>query len=141
MIKRLKQSQRALSWLYLLNASVLITHEIDSAYWEEWTLFGIPGGIQLFLVLNFPIVVLVLYGQQALVRGKLAGIALSWVLVAGGLSAAGIHSYFIFSGDLSFRQPASVFLLVATFVLSLLQAAALVDAGIRARKAKSVGRS
>lgn len=33
-----------LHWIYLLNASVLITHEIDSANWHEWEIFGIPGG-------------------------------------------------------------------------------------------------
>ncbi|MEW5942740.1 MAG: DUF6713 family protein [Pseudomonadota bacterium] len=25
-------------WLYLPSAAVLITHEIDSAYWHEWEL-------------------------------------------------------------------------------------------------------
>jgi hypothetical protein len=97
-------------------------------------LFGLPGGIQIFLALNLLIVFLVLYGQQALVRGKRAGIVMSWVLVAGGLFAAGIHSYFILSGDLAFRQPMSVFLLGSGFVFSLLQGAALADAGRRSRR-------
>lgn len=35
--------------LYLLNFALLFTHEIDSAYWKEWDLFGIPGGIKSFL--------------------------------------------------------------------------------------------
>jgi hypothetical protein len=123
----------ALLWLYLLNAAFLITHEIDAAYWQEWDLFGLPGGIQLFLALNLLIVLVVLYGQQALVRGRPAGTVMSWVLVAGGLSAAGIHSYFIFSGDLAFRLPMSVFLLAGAFAVSLLQGAALVDAWRRSR--------
>jgi hypothetical protein len=38
-------------WAYLTNATLLCVHEIDSAYWHEWSLFGIPGGIQLFLTL------------------------------------------------------------------------------------------
>ena len=25
-----------LFWLYLVNAVILIVHEIDSAYWKEW---------------------------------------------------------------------------------------------------------
>jgi hypothetical protein len=126
-------SRRFLLWLYLLNASVLITHEIDSAYWQEWELFGLPGGIQLFLVLNFLVVLLILFGQQALAQGKAAGIVMSWVLVAGGLFAAGIHAYFILAGDLTFRQPVSISLLGATFVLSLLQGAGLVDASRKTR--------
>ncbi|MHA1463081.1 MAG: DUF6713 family protein, partial [Candidatus Heimdallarchaeota archaeon] len=26
-------------WLYMVNAVLLILHEIDSAYWKEWELF------------------------------------------------------------------------------------------------------
>jgi hypothetical protein len=47
-----------LSWLYLVNATILITHQIDAAYWHEWELFKMPGGIQLNLLLNIPLVML-----------------------------------------------------------------------------------
>ena len=99
-----------------------------AAYWHEWNLFGIPGGIQLFLVLNLILVLLVLYGLQALAQHRGAGIVISWALVAGGLFAGCIHSYFILAGDEAFRLPVSIFLLAATFVLSLLQAVALINA-------------
>jgi hypothetical protein len=36
----------------LLNLALLITHEIDSAFWKEWNLFGLPGGVQEFLALK-----------------------------------------------------------------------------------------
>lgn len=29
-----------LFWIYLVNAVLLINHEIDSAYWQEWKLFS-----------------------------------------------------------------------------------------------------
>ena len=32
--------------LYLANTALLIAHEIDSAYWKEWELFHLPGGIR-----------------------------------------------------------------------------------------------
>jgi uncharacterized protein DUF6713 len=111
--------------LYLLNAVVLITHEIDSAYWHEWELFGMPGGLQLFLVLNLLLVTVVLYGHQALALGRPSGVVISWMLVAGGLLAVGIHGYFLLQGSQAFRLPASLALLAATFVLSLGQAVAL----------------
>lgn len=116
------QTKPILMWLYLLNAAVLITHEIDSAYWHEWELFGMPGGIQLFLVLNLLLVILVLYGHQALVQGRVSGRIFSWMLVAGGLFAISIHSYFLLQGSESFRLPVSLGLLAATFFLSLAQA-------------------
>jgi Family of unknown function (DUF6713) len=118
-----------LCWLYLFNAAVLITHEIDSAYWHEWKLFGFPGGgIQVFLTLNLLLVMVLLYGFQALVMGRSSGIIFSWVLVAGGFFAAGIHMYFILKGSEAFRLPASLVLLLAALVLSLAQALALLSA-------------
>ncbi len=124
--------QSKLCWLYLLNAAVLITHEIDSAYWHEWDLFGIPGGIQAFLVLNLVLVVVVLYGLQALVTGRLSGIIFSWILVAGGLFAVAIHTFFILKGSQAFRLPVSLLLLAVTLVLSMAQALALVRSRRRA---------
>lgn len=125
------RSTPMLLWLYLLNAAVLITHEIDSAYWHEWELFGIPGGIQAFLGLNLLLVIVILYGHQALALGRAAGFTLSWVLVAGGFFAVFIHTFFLLHGSESFLTPVSLALLAATFILSLVQAVAL----IRARKA------
>ena len=114
-----------LSWLYLANATILITHQIDAAYWHEWDLFGMPGGIQLNLLLNIPLVMLMLFGQQCLTQGRDAGFVCSWLLVAGGIIAVSIHSYFLLQGDDAFRLPVSLGLLVTTFLLSLAQALAL----------------
>lgn len=127
------RSTPMLHWLYLLNAAVLIAHEIDSAYWHEWALFGIPGGIQVFLGLNLLVVIAILYGHQALVLGRVSGIVLSWALVAGGLVAATLHTCFLLRGDDAFRLPMSVALLAATFVLSLAQAATLLKTRNAAR--------
>jgi hypothetical protein len=111
-------------WLYVLNAAVLITHEIDSAYWNEWELFRLPGGVQLFLVANLLLVVVILCGLLALARGSRASLAFSWMLAGGGLLAVILHSYFLAAGEPSFRQPVSLALLAATFVLSAAQAVA-----------------
>lgn len=114
-----------LSWLYLANATILITHQIDAAYWHEWDLFGIPGGIQLNLLLNIPLIILILFGQQRLAQGYADGFVFSGLLVAGGIVAVSLHSYFLLQGDDAFRLPVSLGLLIATFLLSLAQAIAL----------------
>ncbi|MBW4491178.1 MAG: hypothetical protein KME12_25755 [Trichocoleus desertorum ATA4-8-CV12] len=114
-----------LSWLYLANATILITHQIDAAYWHEWDLFGMPGGIQLNLLLNIPLIMLMLFGQQRLTQGYANGVVFSWLLVAGGIIAVSLHSYFLLQGDDAFRLPVSLGLLIATFLLSLAQAIAL----------------
>ena len=45
-------SQRATSSLYLLQLALLATHQVDAAYWHEWDVFGVPGGITFFLAFN-----------------------------------------------------------------------------------------
>lgn len=107
--------------LFLINAIVLLSHQIDAAYWHEWTLFGIPGGIQVFVLLNIPIIALILFGQRALALGRPSGLPISWALAASGLFAAAFHGFHIWQGDPAFRTPVSLILLCATFVLSLAQ--------------------
>ena len=111
--------------LYLANATVLLTHQIDAAFWHEWDLFGLPGGAPLFVLTNLPIVFAVLWGAQALARGRAGGVVMSWALVASGAIAIGLHGAFLASGHVAFRAPVSLGLLAATGVLSLAQASVL----------------
>jgi hypothetical protein len=67
------------------------------------------------------IIALVLWGQRALALGQSSGTVLSWLLVAGGLFAAGFHSLHLLQGDEAFRLPVSLALLAATGGLSLAQ--------------------
>ncbi len=107
--------------LYLINLALLITHEIDSAYWQEWDLFGLPGGIQLFLVLNLLLLGAGLWGlRQVLLDGK-GRRAFSLVLAGAGLFAVAIHTYFIVTGHQEFTLPISLGILAIILVTSLVQ--------------------
>lgn len=119
------KSRRLHDGLYLANATILLTHQIDAAYWHEWTLFGMPGGVQLFLLLNLPILFLILHGTTALALGLGSGVVISWVVVCCGLFAFGFHSFHLLRGDEAFTLPVSLGLLAATLVLSVAQAASL----------------
>ena len=111
--------------LFLLNATVLITHQIDAAFWHEWELFRIPGGNQINLLLNLPIIALVLYAQAQIATGSPTARAY-YTLIAGlGFLTVLIHSAFFLSGSEEFLQPMSIALLLATTVLSTLQLLAL----------------
>jgi hypothetical protein len=110
-----------LFWLYLINALTLIIHEIDSAYWKEWELFRLPGGVAGFLLLHFPLLFLVLYGLVLVDRDVLAGLILSLLLGLGGLFAFSIHTYFIRRGGQEFKTPVSLFILWSTLLVSLAQ--------------------
>jgi hypothetical protein len=113
---------RVLLWVYLLNAVLLIDHEIDSAYWQEWKLFRLPGGIGGFLLLHLPLLAVILYGLVLVDRQTVGGLVLSLLLSTGGLFAFGIHTYFLRQGRDEFRLLTSRALLVATLVVSMVQA-------------------
>lgn len=110
-----------LFWLYLINSILLINHEIDSAYWREWKLFKIPGGITTFLILHFPLLFLVLYGLILVYSRTFGGLVISLIVGCGGLFALLIHTYFIKKGHNEFRKPISIFILVSTGIISIAQ--------------------
>ena len=116
-------SYRVLDGLYLVNAALLITHEIDSAYWHEWELLHLPGDIQLFLTLNLGLVVLVLFGFGEVARQRRSGLWCSLGLAGAGVLAFVIHGFFIARGHPEFRLPISLAVLGASLVLSLVQGA------------------
>lgn len=107
--------------LYLANATVLLAHQVDAAYWHEWTMFGLSGGIQLFVILNLPIVLLVLLGVRALAAGDRSGRVFSLMLAGAGGFAAVFHAVHLLQGSRAFALPASLALLGATAVLSSVQ--------------------
>jgi hypothetical protein len=111
-----------LFWLYLVNAVVLICHEIDSAYWREWEMFNLPGGAGFYVFLHFPLVFAVLYGLVLVREGATAGLVISLLLAASGIFAFVIHMVFIARGNHQFKTAMSLFILLASFFASVGQA-------------------
>ena len=112
--------------LYVANLALLAVHEIDSAYWHEWQLFGIPGGIQLFLVVNFTLLLPFLHGLVRLARDPRSGAPYGIALSIAGVAAFGIHAAFLLQGHPAFRLPASL----AILGLSLCTSLALVSSSL-----------
>ena len=110
-----------LFWVYVVNAVFLINHEVDSAYWKEWNLIGLPGGITFFLLLHFPLFFLVIYGVVLLDRGASSGLIFSLALGLVGIIAFSIHTYFIKKGRDEFKTPISQFILISTLIISIAQ--------------------
>jgi hypothetical protein len=110
-----------LLWLYLANSVLLINHEIDSAYWKEWNLFKLPGGLTGFLLLHFPLLLFILLGLIFVYRHSSWGLIFSFVLCFGGLFAFAVHTYFLGKGRAEFDKPISKFILVAILLVSLIQ--------------------
>jgi len=112
-----------LFWLYLSNSVLLINHEIDSAYWKEWELFKLPGGITGFLLVHFPLLLFILYGLVLVSRSSLSGLIFSLILSLSGIFAFSIHTYFLKKGRNEFDKPISKFILMATLIVSIVQLA------------------
>ena len=113
----------ALHWIYLINATLIITHEIDSAYWKEWELFKLPGKIDFFLALHIFLVFIILLGVVLLLNNLLWGLILSLILSLAGVFAFSIHTWFIRRGHAEFKTPVSKAILIATLTVSLVQLA------------------
>jgi hypothetical protein len=112
---------RLIFWLYLTNAVLLINHEIDSAYWHEWKLFKLPGGITGFLILHFPVLAGLLFGLVLIREGGFSGLISSLIVGLVGIFAFSIHCYFIKKGHEEFNSPISIFILVSILIISVIQ--------------------
>ena len=108
-------------WLYSANATLMIVHEIESAYRQEWKLFRLPGGISFFLIVHLPLVFLILYGLVQVEQASLAGKILSLVLALAGLFAFSIHTFFNYKGHPEFKTPISLLILIAILGVSAAQ--------------------
>jgi hypothetical protein len=112
-----------LFWLYLLNSVLSIIHEIDSAFWREWELFKLTGGVTGFLLIHFPLLFFVLYGFAMVSRNDPSGLIFSLILCAGGILAFAIHTYFLKRGRTEFDSFISKFILTAFLIVSMVQLA------------------
>jgi Family of unknown function (DUF6713) len=112
-----------LFWLYLVNLSLLILHEMDSAYWKEWDLFGLGGGEGGFLLIHLPLWIAALYGAVQMWDKTHIGLIFSLIISLAGIAAFTIHSYFLVRGRPEFNAPVSKLILWALLILSLPQLA------------------
>jgi hypothetical protein len=112
-----------LFWLYISNAVLLIDHEIDSAYWREWELFKLPGGITGFLLLHIPLLFFILAGLVLVTKNLFSGLVFSFILCLGGIFAFVIHTYFLHKGRTEFNKPFSKIILWLILLVSLIQLA------------------
>jgi hypothetical protein len=112
-----------LLWLYLINSVLLIDHEIDSAYWKEWELFRLPGGITGFLLFHIPLLFIILYGMALVVRHSCWAYVFSLLLCLGGFFAVAAHGWFLKKGRPQFSNPISKFILATILIVSIAQTA------------------
>ncbi|MBN1525044.1 MAG: hypothetical protein JW904_11205 [Spirochaetales bacterium] len=102
-----------------MNTSLLISHEIDAAYWKAWEIFGFKGGAPVFLLVHIPAVFLALAGLLLIVRYEPLGLVFACIMSILGVAVFAFHMIQIFQGSQEFRTPLSLGIFIAAFVTSL----------------------
>jgi hypothetical protein len=86
---------KIITLLYILNATLLLLHEMESAYEKEWELLKLPGKITGFLLLHIPIILLVFYGLLEIEKNTTIGLILGIILGIGGIIPFAVHKIFV----------------------------------------------
>jgi hypothetical protein len=108
-------------WLYVINFTLIVVHEIDSASWHEWKMFNMHEGRNLFILLHLPIIPIFIFGAIPVYNGTGLGIIFTTLVSLIGIAAFIIHMYFFARGREEFKTPVSIGLLIAIFLVSVLQ--------------------
>ena len=101
-----------LTFVYIINTTLLLLHEIESAYEKEWELLRLPGKITGFLLLHIPIILLMLYGLIEIEKRTTLGFILGVILGIGGVIPFVVHK-------ILFKRPDQFNLPISNAVIAL----------------------
>jgi len=107
--------------VYVLNANLLLCHEIDAAYQQEWKLYRLPGGPDGFVALHIVLIGFVLWGLILVERGSDSWRWFSLLLGLAGVGGGMVHAAFLVAGSELVSTLFSMGLIVAFIVTSILQ--------------------
>ncbi|MFH2067639.1 MAG: DUF6713 family protein [Pseudomonadota bacterium] len=86
---------KLITMIYILNATLLLLHEIESAYEKEWEILRLPGKITGFLLLHIPIILFIFYGLIELEQLSSFGLIAGIILGIGGIIPFFVHKIFV----------------------------------------------
>lgn len=88
-------TMRLITVLYIINATLLLLHEIESGFEREWEILKLPGKITGFLVMHIPIIFLLFYGALEIYKQTLSGLTLGIITGIGGLIPFVVHKIIV----------------------------------------------
>lgn len=98
---------------YFATLLALVLHQIDAAYWREWEMFHLPGGVQGYLTFNLLAIALVLVGYRHVLLGTAHARRYARICAALGIATFAIHAGFAAFGERSFHLPLSIAIILA----------------------------
>ena len=116
-----------LTIFYILNATLLLLHEIESAYEKEWEILKIPGRITFFLILHIPIILILFYGLLEIEKLSPIGLWLGVITGIGGMIPFFVHKIFVKRKE-RFNSPISniiIYLNIITGIITIILSARL----------------
>ncbi len=106
---------------YSITMNLLILHQIDAAFWHEWEMMSVPGGIQGFLVINAILIPLLIFGYKQVLAKTSKAIGFSYFCAALGILAFIIHLVFFLLGHEQFTLPLSALVLILCLLAGIWQ--------------------
>lgn len=82
---------KLITMMYILNATLLLLHEIESAYEQEWEILKLPGKITGFLIFHIPIIFLIFYGLIEIDKQSTIGLIFGIATGIGGIIPFIVH--------------------------------------------------
>lgn len=90
---------KILTIFFILNATLLLLHEIESGYEKEWEILKLPGRITGFIILHIPIIILLFYGLLEIDRRTQTGLVLGIIAGIGGMIPFLVHKILVRSDN------------------------------------------
>jgi len=115
------ETKEAMQKSYFATMFFFILHEIDAAFWREWEMFLIPGGIQGFLVFNIILLPIVIWGYRHVVLSSPKALSYAYLCAGLGLLTFLIHTGFFLAGYEQFELPLSIAVIFGCLLGSLWQ--------------------
>ena len=84
-----------LTLIYIINAALLLLHEIESAYVKEWEILKLPGKITVFLLLHIPIILVLFWGALEIEKQTTTGNVIALIAGIGGLLPFFVHKLLV----------------------------------------------
>ena len=106
---------------YLITMCLLIFHQIDAAYWKEWEMFYLPGGVQGFLLFNIILIPIVLLGYKSIIVNDPTARKYSYFCAGLGIITFVIYLAFMILDYAQFTLPLSMIIIMSCLISSLYQ--------------------
>ena len=103
---------------YILNATLLLLHEIESAYEKEWEILNLPGKVTGFLLLHIPVIILLFWGLIELFKQSATGMTIGIVAGIGGLIPFIVHKIIV-KRDNNFNRSISITIMILNVITGI----------------------